>query len=355
MSIQLSTDSQTIVNQGTWDAFVTDHPKGHLLQTWAWGELKARFGWRVIRLAVVEEGRILAGAQLLVRPLPLAFSLAYIPKGPLVDWEDRAQATALVAGLHRVCRRQRSGFLKIEPHAPDEDALRDTISRHGFVLSQFTVQPPRTMVVDLLPSEEAILAAMKQKTRYNIRLSPRKGVTVRTGTVENLPIFHHLMQITGQRGRFGIHSLDYFRAMLQLFAPDRAALLLAEVQGEPTAGLLILTHGPCAYYLFGASSNDHRKKMPTYLLQWEAMRWAKARGCQSYDLWGIPDADEARLEAEFVAHSQDSSGLWGVYRFKRGFGGRVTRDVGAFDFIYNRPLYWAYRQWMSRRQKRMTP
>jgi lipid II:glycine glycyltransferase (peptidoglycan interpeptide bridge formation enzyme) len=299
----------------------------------------------------VEEGRILAGAQLLVRPLPLAFSLAYIPKGPLVDWEDRAQATALVAGLHRVCRRQRSGFLKIEPHAPDEDALRDTISRHGFVLSQFTVQPPRTMVVDLLPSEEAILAAMKQKTRYNIRLSPRKGVTVRTGTVENLPIFHHLMQITGQRDRFGIHSLDYFRAMLQLFAPDRAALLLAEVQGEPTAGLLILTH----YYLFGASSNDHRKKMPTYLLQWEAMRWAKARGCQSYDLWGIPDADEARLEAEFVAHSQDSSGLWGVYRFKRGFGGRVTRDVGAFDFIYNRPLYWAYRQWMSRRQKRMTP
>jgi lipid II:glycine glycyltransferase (peptidoglycan interpeptide bridge formation enzyme) len=326
-----------------------------LLQTWAWGELKARFGWRVTRLAVAEEGRILAGAQLLFRPLPLGFSLAYIPKGPLVNWADRAQATALMAGLHQVCRQQRSFLLKIEPHAPDEDTLLDAISQHGFVLSQFTIQPPRTMVVDLSPSEEAILAAMKQKTRYNVRLSKRKGVTVRTATVADLPIFHQLMQITGQRDRFGIHNLDYFRTMFQLFAPERAALLLADVQGEPTAGLLVLTFGRCAYYLFGASSNDHREKMPTYLLQWEAMRWAKARGCESYDLWGIPDADEARLEAEFVAHSQDSSGLWGVYRFKRGFGGRVRRDAGAFDFIYNRPLYWAYRQWTIRRRERMTP
>jgi lipid II:glycine glycyltransferase (peptidoglycan interpeptide bridge formation enzyme) len=191
---------------------------------------------------------------------------------------------------------------------------------------------------------------MKQKTRYNIRLAMRKGVTVRSATADELPVFYRLMQITGQRDHFGIHSLDYFSTILELFGPQRAALLLADVYDEPVAGLLVLAHPPTAYYLYGASGDSHRDKMPTYVLQWEAMRWARANNCQNYDLWGIPDADEESLEAEFVAQSRDASGLWGVYRFKRGFGGQVTRAVGAFDFVYNRLVYWVYRQWMARRQ-----
>jgi lipid II:glycine glycyltransferase (peptidoglycan interpeptide bridge formation enzyme) len=161
------------------------------------------------------------------------------------------------------------------------------------------------------------------------------------------------MQITGQRDHFGIHGLEYFNTILELFAPEHAAILLAEVQEEPVAGLMILAHRPTAYYLFGASSNSHRDKMPTYLLQWEAMRWARANSCQYYDLWGIPDTDEETLEAKFATHSQNAPGLWGVYRFKRGFGGRVTRAVGTFDLVYNRPLYWGYRRWMTRRQAGM--
>jgi peptidoglycan pentaglycine glycine transferase (the first glycine) len=350
VSIHLSTDTQTIVNRKTWDTFVANHPAGHLLQTWAWGELKARFGWQAIRLALVESEHILAGTQVLFRSVPPAFSIAYVPKGPLVDWTQRPQANAFLAGLHRLCRSQHSILLKIEPHASNSDVLRDTISRYGFVVSHFSVQPPRTILVDLTPTEENILATMKQKTRYNIRLATRKGVTIHHGTSRDLPTFYRLMQITSQRDRFGIHSLDYFHTAFELFTPDRAALLLAEVQEEPVAGLMVFMHGSTAYYLFGASSNTHREKMPTYLLQWEAMRWAKAHGCQSYDLWGIPDADEATLESEFVAHGETSAGLWGVYRFKRGFGGQVTRAVSTFDFVYNRPLYWIYRQWMIRRQ-----
>jgi lipid II:glycine glycyltransferase (peptidoglycan interpeptide bridge formation enzyme) len=343
----MSTSTQAIVNRRLWDAFVADHPAGHLLQTWAWGELKARFGWRVVRLALVEERTILAGAQVLFRPVPPVFSLAYVPKGPLVDWTNPSQVGALLDGLHRLCRSQRSVFLKIELHAPDDVSLRAAIVRHGAVVSEFTVQPPRTILVDLTPGEEAILAEMRQKTRYNVRLAARKGVTVRLGTTDDLPTFHRLSQITSQRDRFSVHSLDYFRAAFELFAPDRA-LLLAEVEGEPVAGLMVFAYGSTAYYLFGASSNAHREKMPAYLLQWEAMRWARARGCLRYDLWGIPDADEATLEAQFAAHREESSGLWGVYRFKRGFGGQVTRAIGAFDFVYHRPLYWAYRQWMAR-------
>ncbi len=352
MLIQLSSDTETIVTRTTWDTYIANHPSGHLLQTWAWGELKARFGWRVERLALVENEKIVSGAQILFRSvIPRIFSLAYIPKGPLVNWNDDTQVNVLLEGLHHLCRSQRSVFLKIEPHAPDDGALRDTISQYGCTTSQFTIQPPRTIVVNITPEEERILAAMKQKTRYNIRVALRKGVTIREATDGDLPIFFRLMQATGKRDHFGIHNLDYFRTLFSLFAPERAALLLAEVHGEPVAGLIVLAHPPTAYYLFGASSNSHREKMPTYLLQWEAMLWAKSKGCQKYDLWGIPDADEKALEARFITHSQDPSGLWGVYRFKRGFGGQVTRAIGAFDFVYDRPLYWVYRQWMARRQR----
>jgi peptidoglycan pentaglycine glycine transferase (the first glycine) len=345
----LSSDPQTIINRETWNAFVSDHPTGHLLQTWAWGELKSRFGWQVTRLAIAEEGRILAGAQVLFRPVPPAFSLAYIPKGPLVDWGSRLQTDALLSGLHGLSHSKRSAFLKIEPNTASGHSVGQAIDRCGFIVSRFTVQPPRTILVDLAPAEEDILAAMKQKTRYNIRLAARKGVTIRLGAANDVPIFYRLMQVTGQRDRFGTHSLEYFRAAFELFSPDRGALLLAEVAEKPVASLIVFAQGSRAYYLFGASSNTHREKMPTYLLQWEAMRWAKAHGCQDYDLWGVPDADEADLEAEFVNRGKDSSGLWGVYRFKRGFGGQVQRAIGAFDFVYNRPLYWAYQQWMARR------
>ena len=351
MPIQFSTDAQTAVNRRTWDAFVSSHPTGHLLQTWEWGELKARFGWKPIRLALVEDGYIRSGAQVLFRTVLPNFSLAYVPKGPLVDWDSGDQVSALFTGLHHLCRSNRSAFMKIEPHASNDNRIRDTIVQSGCVISQFPIQPPRTIVVDIAPSEEAILAAMKQKTRYNIRLASRKGVTVRRGTANDLSTFYHLMQVTGQRDHFEIHSLDYFRAIFELFAPERAALLLAEVQEEPVAGLLLLAYGSTTYYMFGASSNFHREKMPTYLLQWEAMRWAKASGYRSYDLWGIPDVDEEKLETEFRDLSQAASGLWGVYRFKRGFGGQVTRSLGAYDFVYNRPLYWVYRQQMARRQR----
>jgi lipid II:glycine glycyltransferase (peptidoglycan interpeptide bridge formation enzyme) len=350
VAIHLSTETNTVVNRDNWDRFVANHVDGHLLQTWDWGGLKERFGWHIIRLALVEGEKILSGAQVLFRQFPV-FSLAYVPKGPLVDWADRTQSRTLLAGLRQLCRNQRSAFLKIEPPAPDDNSLRELIIRHGGVNSQFTVQPPRTIVIDIKPPEEAILAAVKQKTRYNIRLASRKGVIVRLGTAKDIPAFYRLMQVTGQRDQFSIHSQDYFRVMFELFAPERAALLLAEVEGEPVAGLMTLAHRDTAYYLFGASSNTHREKMPTYFLQWEAIRWAKAIGCQRYDLWGIPDADEDKLEAKFRSDSQASSGLWGVYRFKRGFGGRVMRAPGAFDFVYNRPLYWVYCGWMARNRR----
>jgi peptidoglycan pentaglycine glycine transferase (the first glycine) len=328
--------------------------QGHLLQSWTWGELKSRFGWTALRLQVDE-----AAAQILFRRLPLGLTIAYIPKGPLVDWSNPAQCRALFSTIHVEAKKRRAIFLKVEP---DLDVSRDAASGQArpaddsdpppspgtaldfLAASGFTpadaIQPRTSLVIDLSRDEASILGAMKQKTRYNIRLAEKRGVIVRQGSAADVATFHALAQTTAHRNEFGVHSLDYYQAAYDLFAPDRCALLIAEVEAEPLAALMVFSQGQTAYYFYGASSNTQRQLMASYLVQWSAIRWAQSRGNRCYDLWGIPDADPTTLEAEF---DQRRDGLWGVYRFKRGFGGQHVQSIGAFDYVYQPLLYRLYK------------
>jgi len=328
--------SVQIVNPGAaeWDAFVLPRPDAHVLQTSAWGELKSRFGWSVGRVAVKRDDRIAAGAQVLFRRLPLWLgTLAYIPKGPIGDLADADLARALLDGLDRLARRRRAVLLKVEPDTVQFDLP-------GFRPSRHTIQPPRTILIDACLDEETLLASMHPKTRYNIRLAARKSVTVRDATRSDVPAFIALMQATGSRDGFAVHSPAYYEAAFDLFVPAHAArLFIAEVESEVVAGLFAFTQGRRAWYFYGASGDAHRERMPNHALQWHAIRWAQSMGCREYDLWGIPDADEAALEAHYLDRR---NGLWGVYRFKRGFGGRVVRFAGAFDRVYSPLLYGGY-------------
>lgn len=322
-----------------WDDFVAAHPCAHILQTAEWGELKATFGWAPQRVVVLEDGAPRAGALVLYRPLPLGFgTLAYVPRGPLVDWERPEEVAELLDGLTEAARARRAIALIVEPDLPDEPRWRELLAARGLRPSPLgSIQPRRTLIVDIGRDEADILAAMKPKTRYNIRLAARKGVTVWEGNESDFPAFHHLMAETAARDRFGVHAPAYYERAYHLFVPrNRARLLMAGVEGEPVAALMVFALGRRAWYFYGASSDAHREKMPTYRLQWEAIRWARSRGCTEYDLWGVPDEEEERLEAEFTRR-QD--GLWGVYRFKRGFGGRLVRMVGAWERPLRPALY----------------
>ena len=328
------TKVRTDLSPGAWDRFVTDHPQGHILQTSPWGELKATFGWQVARVALLAGGQPIAGAQVLYRQLHgLVGSIAYVPRGPLVDWSDAGQVQALMGALERHARAQRAVVLTLEPDLTDDPGHRERLAAAGLVTSPLgTIQPRRTLIVDLAGGDDGVLARMKSKTRYNIRLARRKEVTVREGAETDIAAFHRLMTTTATRDRFSIHSLAYYQQAHRLFVPRGwARLLLAEVEGEAVAALMAFALGRRAWYFYGASGESHREKMPNYLLQWEAMRWSRSVGCTEYDLWGVPDAEEQQLEEEFP-HRGD--GLWGVYRFKRGFGGQLVRTVGAWD----RPL-----------------
>jgi peptidoglycan pentaglycine glycine transferase (the first glycine) len=321
-----------------WDRFIEDHPQAHILQTSLWGGLKSAFGWKPNY--VQQDGM---GALILFRRLPLGLSVGYIPRGPVGEgaWADYWPE------VDALCRQERAIFLRVEPDIW-EPVSPEFFQSHlpGFVQSEQTVQPPRTITIDLRGDEEQILMAMKSKTRYNIRLAQRKDVVVRES--EDIRAFHRMMLTTGERDAFGVHSLDYYQRAYDCFAPHGACVLLvAEYQGQPLAALMAFAQGDTAWYFYGASTNEERNRMPTYLLQWEAMRWAKNKGCQAYDLWGVPDLSEDELEDDFLDRSD---GLWGVYRFKRGFGGELKRTIGAWDRIYQPLLYKAYQLWTGRRQ-----
>jgi len=341
MNEQLTVRIDDVLPQD-WDAFMAWAPSGHLLQTWAWGDLKAEFGWRPVRIAVERDGEIAAAAQMLLRRSPLG-PFAYIPKGPVLDPLDAAVSRALVEAIHRAARRQRAILVKVEPDRADTPEARRWLAEMGFRRSRQTIQPRRTILVDLTRDEETILKEMKSKTRYNIRLASRRSVSVREGTADDLDAFYQLMRTTGQRDGFGIHSRDYYAQAWRRFRQDdRVKLLLAVYRDALLAGEMVFSFGRKAWYMYGASSNEHRNLMPNYLLRWEAMRLAKGKGCQTYDLWGIPDLDEEVLEATIRDEEQphpSSSALWGLYRPKRGFGGQHVRYVGAYDFPYRATLY----------------
>ena len=320
-----------------WNAFVKNESSFALLQSWEWGDLKGAFRWRPFRIAVDRGGRIIAGAQMLVASVPWGVpTIAYVPRGPVGDWLDEDILDALLSGLDRIARRHRCIFLRFEPPIPDDPATARLLARRGFREGSYSNQPRATIVVDLRLGPPAVLAQMHQKTRYNIRYAERKGVVVRVGTSDDFPTFHRLLRTTGRRTGLNLRSDEYYRREWETFAPlGRTKLFIATYDREPLAVNLTAVFGRHAAYLHGASSGVHKELQPNHLLMWEAMRWAMQEKCESFDLWGVPD--EVGLMASRgteVPAPNTTEGLWGVYRFKRGFGGDVRLHTAAHDRVY---------------------
>ena len=319
-------------NKTNWEQFYQQYPNAHLLQSPAWAALKSGFGWYA---ESVITGDI--GSQILFRKLPLGFTIAYIPKGPVGDLSTLPKH---INDIDQLCKKHNAIFLKIEPDLfesqMNEEEFQQIFSPFGNLAKN--IQPRQTVIVSLDGTPEDWLARMKQKTRYNIRLAIKKDITITQS--QDLNTFQQLMEVTGSRNEFGVHSIEYYQRAFSEFYPESVRIFQANYQDEPLAAIMVFFRGKLSSYFYGASSNQHRNRMPTYLLQFEAMKWSAEQGCTEYDLWGIPDAPEDELEEEF---NERSDGLWGVYRFKRGFGGQIERTVPAIDRVYKPLLYKLYK------------
>jgi lipid II:glycine glycyltransferase (peptidoglycan interpeptide bridge formation enzyme) len=327
-----------------WDAFVARHRHGHLLQASPWGALKASVGWHAVRRGVVDTaGQLVAGAQMLVRAA-YGLAVSYVPRGPL--WSGAAQADeALLKALLGAARRQRAIVLRLEPNLLEGDQQADSF--HTWLQLQGLrpvppLQPQSSIHVDLSRSEADLLAACSKGHRADIRRAERNGVVMREGSgAADLAAFFGMMETT-------IHSREYYanaqRLLYEATPLGDSCLLLAEHAGATVAAFLVLAWGREAYYLYSGASDAGLKSGANHLLQWYALRWAQARGCALYDMWGVPDQfgqmataparEQARLEEAAKADP-----LYGVYRFKKGFAGEVVRYLPAYDYPL---LPWLY-------------
>jgi lipid II:glycine glycyltransferase (peptidoglycan interpeptide bridge formation enzyme) len=253
----------------------------------------------------------------------------------------------LEAFLQRVKEhvRARGAFLiKVEPDARAGYAGEEALKGVGAFKTEETIQPPNTIHIDLTAPLDTILGRMKSKWRYNIRLAERKGVVVREGNAGDFGKFYELMKLTGERDSFAIHGESYYRtAFEQLHADDHARVFVADYEQHALAMIFVTAFADEAIYLYGASGNAERNRMPNHALHWAAIQWAKERGCARYDLWGVPETVQENGE-------EDASLPSSLYQFKQGFGGEVVRYTGAWDIVFNPALYRVYK--FARRLRR---
>lgn len=334
-----------------WQTAICQLPHVQLLQSWQWGAFKARWGWSFMPLLWQNEaGEPIAGAMVLKRTLPrLPFSIVYVPKGPLLDYANKPLRDRVLGDLKAFAKKQWAIFLKIDVDLPigygsDEvepdplgQAFAEELKQGGWLFSDDQIQFRNTVLLDISRPEADILSAMKQKTRYNIRLAGRKGIVVRPGIPADYPTIYQLYAETAERDGFAIRPGAYYTDIWQTLQNDGLAQpLIAEFEGDPVAAVIVVQYAGRAVYMYGASSGRERKRMPNYLLQWEAIRWAKVQGCTTYDFWGAPD------------NFNENDRLWGVWRFKSGFNGQVTHHLGAWDYPPHPLLYRLYTQLIPR-------
>jgi lipid II:glycine glycyltransferase (peptidoglycan interpeptide bridge formation enzyme) len=310
-----------------WDSALSHLPHPHLLQCWAWGEFKSKYGWSARRIVWKKNDQPVAAAQILKRSVgPL--SILYVPRGPILDWKDRELAKNVLADLETIATRERAIFIKIDPEIDDQSLIFN-----NWLLSSSQVQFKNTVWLDLTPNEEQIIASFKQKARYNIRLAERKGVTVDMPSADEVPfeLLYKMYAETSLRDSFVIRHENYYRDAWGSFVRlGQAQPFIASVGGDPVAAILIFRFADRALYMYGMSRNLHREKMPNHLLQWRAIQWAKARGCRIYDFWGAPDVLD------------ESDRLYGVWKFKEGFSDHLARSLGAIDYAPSPALYRVY-------------
>jgi len=303
-----------------WNQFVIEN-NGSFLQSWSWGEFQESLGRQIWPIEM--EG--LRGL-IIKHDLPLGKSYLYCPRGPIGEIsKDKFQR--FLVEVKKIAQQEKSIFFKIEPD--NRDCPLDTVLEARTVSKgqSLSIQPAKTLVLDISKTEEELLSQLHQKTRYNIRLAQRKGVIIEQASDNKATdTFLDLLKQTAKRDKFHLHPQGYYQKMLEVLgSKGMVKLFLAKYQNKIIATNLICFFGQTATYLHGASDYNFRQLMASHLLQWQAICQAKSQGLKYYDFWGI---DEKKWP--------------GVTRFKKGFTGQEITYPGAFDLVFQPVWYQVY-------------
>ncbi len=310
-----------------YEEFVSSHPRGHFVKSLKWAEFKKPWKYDAF-MSVDEAGNVLGSMLIMTSRVPKTkYTHMYCPRGPVTNDGDTATLLELLAESRRLGDKYNAYELSIDPDITEEDPYLSELCHAGFSVNNTKHRPEylQARYVFRLPingrDEEEIFAAFHSKTRYNVRLSVKKGVTSRIGTKEDLPAFVEIMKETAARDGFIARSLKYFEDMYDALAPDNLRLYLMEYEGQVLSGAIAILYGDKVWYLYGASSNRERNRMPNYMMQWEMIKWTIENNCNIYDFRGITgDMEKTTLD--------------GLIRFKAGFAGERCDFVGKLDMFF---------------------
>ncbi|MFA6534150.1 MAG: peptidoglycan bridge formation glycyltransferase FemA/FemB family protein [Patescibacteria group bacterium] len=331
-----------ITDRKLWDDFILAHGGG-FLQSWDWGELQQSTGRQVFRLGLLSDGQLSGAAQVIRHALPFGQSYFYCPRGPVITHPKYLEP--LLTRIKDFAAEHHALFFRFEPIISPESGVRSPEEKNSAnrqitnIKYQITkpVQPKQTLILDLTKSLDELLAALHPKTRYNLRLAEKRGVTVREGSGDiDFEIFWRLLKQTYSRQKTGHHPKSYYYHIFSAGSSHQPCpvgganfqvkLYLAERGKQPLAANLVYFYGGTAVYAHGGSDHNERALMAPQLLQWRQITEAKTLGYQHYDLWGI---DPIRWP--------------GITRFKLGYGGQTVDYPGAFDLPLRKFGYGLYR------------
>lgn len=324
-----------------WNSLVRGSEKFSLMQSSDWGDFKSSQGWDVVRLGILDGDKLISGAQILFLPIFGGFySLAYLPRGPICQPRNLEALEKLMKGIEIIAYQRRAIYIKVEPQWEHTEENSQLLYKFGYRESKHTNQPRASLILDLTLTDDELLLQMSKSTRRNIRYSKRHGVIVNEGSRKDLKRFYELLKVTAARKKFPIRGFDYYENEWKIFASNGdVRLLFASYQDKDLATRMVFTCGPHAAQFHSAISGEFPRLKANHLLVWESIKWAQFKGCVSYDFWGIPDeVGEMHYTGNF-RDVQRKDGLWGVYQFKKGFGGKVVFYVGAFDYVLSKFIY----------------
>lgn len=341
---------QEITEKEQWNSFLLSQPRGHLLQSYEWGELNRYLGGQIYRLGALNNGRLTGTMMLTLSPVAgnlFPFTWLYSSRGPTIESPDSPALVALIDYAQKaLARKQRAVALRLEPNIADDDpAMENWLAAYralGFQTNPYAVHGRRSWVLDIRPGSEELLAKFKMTWRQNVRSAERKGVSIREATSEaDFDAYYNLLKLTSERDAFFIHSKDYHKEILRQFADKGDAVLyLAEHENEAIAAKVLIRFGDWCWDMFGATSNTKRNLKPAYLLQYRCFQWAQAKGCSFFDFRTIPEILEPGEE------------MWGVYEYKKGFGGFSRLNIPTQDYIYRPIIYSAWHKSVEIRRSR---
>lgn len=316
-----------IIDLYEYESFVKSHKNGSFFQSLSW--VRVKYNWSNEIIIVKEADKIVGSALLLIKPMPYVHgNFLYSPRGPVCDYDNVRVLNEIIKKVKWLAKKHDACMFRMDPCIENNDINHIRLFKSlGFAFKEEpddyrTIQTRNNYVLDIEgKSEEEVFGSFHSKWRYNTRLSERKGVRCIIGSKDKLDDFYELMKVTGERDNFKIRSKEYFERVMDAFG-DNCRLFMCYKDSTPLSGALTVQYAGKTCYVYGASSNESRNLMPNYLMQWTMIKWAIENKCKLYDFMGIP------------YYFDESHPNYGVYRFKKGFNGRVLSYAGEFDYVF---------------------